>query len=930
MAAACFLLTQWCSLGATGELILDDFTYSTSAAARTAWPATGGPQVSMSTNGAWGTGTVMSTPCDFATRPTRCFWDRTATLKLGGYTDFELELYSPDPGAISTFTLYFKSGAGWYGGSANLQGPGWQKLRFSKSSFTAEGTPSGWDQISGIRLSPWKGASRNTYLGMAKLRAFSPPVLLIQDHESSNLPIVQETIDRHVEWLSRYNIECGVISRASVAAGGLSQSRLAILPYNENVSAAEWTALSNHVAAGGKLLAYYLLPSQLEALLGIRAIGWTSGDFKRWVFSAPNIPGLPTYVEQNSWNITRATPKGTLNSRVLATWHNSQGQSTGSAAWLASDHGLFMSHVLLGDDADKKAFTLLCLLAEYMPELWPAAAEGAFDSIGRFGAFTGYPEAQDSIRRKAEVTIRAPIAGAALTNASLLREEALAAQVVSNFAGSILKSQASQRELKRAYSLGLRPVTPEFRALWEHHATGPFPGNWNAAIDGLVTNGFNAIFPNMLWGGLAHYASSVLPRSAEFTQYGDQIAACVAAARARGVETHVWKVNWNLMGAPQQFINDLRASSRTQVSRTGQPIDWLCPSHPANFALETNSMLEVVRNYDVNGVHFDYIRYPDADYCYCTGCSQRFQAQTGRTVATWPQDVLAAGSLRTAFLDWRREQITKLVRAVSSEAKRLKPGVKISAAVFPDAASALDGVGQDWRRWIDEGLVDFLCPMDYRKDLSGFTNLVAQQMSYAAGRIPIYPGIGAFILEPDGVLAQLEGARALNPDGFILFELTASSATNLLPQLRAGATAPDEPDTDRDLLPDAWELRYFGSLTNATWQTDFDHDGRSERAEYVAGTDPTLHGGEPVLRLTSTGEQLTLALPVVPVEGAGYADCERHYALETALDPEASFWEPLPEWADTIPSTNRISAGITPLRETPAQLYRARVWLQQR
>jgi len=117
----------------------------------------------------------------------------------------------------------------------------------------------------------------------------------------------------------------------------------------------------------------------------------------------------------------------------------------------------------------------------------------------------------------------------------------------------------------------------------------------------------------------------------------------------------------------------LRAANRTQVSRDGLPIDWLCPSHPDNFALETNSMMEVVRNYDVDGIHFDYIRYPDSDYCYCPGCRDRFQSQTGQTVTNWPADVLAAGTLRNGYLDWRRAQITRLVAAVHSGVKALKP-----------------------------------------------------------------------------------------------------------------------------------------------------------------------------------------------------------------------------------------------------------------
>ena len=42
-------------------------------------------------------------------------------------------------------------------------------------------------------------------------------------------------------------------------------------------------------------------------------------------------------------------------------------------------------------------------------------------------------------------------------------------------------------------------------------------------------------------------------------------------------------------------------------------------------ALERDAMLEVATNYDVDGIHFDYIRYPASDHCYCDGCRTRFE-----------------------------------------------------------------------------------------------------------------------------------------------------------------------------------------------------------------------------------------------------------------------------------------------------------------
>jgi uncharacterized lipoprotein YddW (UPF0748 family) len=913
-----------------GPLIIDDFAYTNSTSARQAWGVSSGPAVTMASSGDWGTDLVMTATCDFATRNTRCYWDRTVALNLSNYTQFALEVYAPNPGAISYFTLYFRSGVGWYGASATLQQAGWQTLTFTVEDFIPEGTPAGWNHIDGIRLSPWKAAAQNTYLAFRQLRAFTPTVLLVRDTQSSDPTTVQQTIDRHLNWLGGYNISCGVITRAQVEAGLLQQSQLAILPYNESVSETEMTQLENYVAGGGKLIVYYLLPGRLAPLLGVQVIGWTRGDYAAWVFSDPSLPNLPARVTQASWNITRAVPTSSLHSRVTAWWNNSLGQNTGQAAWLGSDHGFFMSHILLGDDADQKSYALLCLVGSMIPDVWPTAAAGAIDQMGQVGPYQTYAEAVAQIRSQGASTLRAPWVENELAAAESARVAALAAQAAGQFAQAISLAQSARAHLKQAYQLSLKPVFPEFRAFWEGHATGPYPGNWAAAAAVLATNNFSAVFPNLLSGGLAHYNSAYLPHSAEFNQYGDQLAACISAAHARGLQVHVWKINWNLLEAPQSFIDSLRAAGRTQVSSSGAPIDWLCPSHPDNLLLESNSLMEVVRNYNVDGIHFDYIRYPGSEYCYCTGCCARFQSQTGRTLTNWPADVLAAGSLRTAFLDWRRAQITRLVQSVYTQTKALKPAVRVSAAVFPDALSAYDGVGQDWRLWITNGIVDFLCPMDYTTDLHNFTNLVAQQLAYAAGRVPLYPGIGAYVLENDATLAQLQATRAANTHGFNLFELSSTSATSLLPALRAGATAPDEPDTDNDRLPDSWEQRWFGNLTTASLKSDTDGDGLSDYAEYLLGTDPTQSNPGPALAVRWWAGQVEISFPTRGVEGAGYQNAARHYRLEGAATPLAgAVWTPVPGFSDYTAGPGVATQTWVVAPPAGACFYRLSTWLQQ-
>jgi len=69
-------------------------------------------------------------------------------------------------------------------------------------------------------------------------------------------------------------------------------------------------------------------------------------------------------------------------------------------------------------------------------------------------------------------------------------------------------------------------------------------------------------------------------------------------------------------------------------------------------------------------------------------------------------------------------------------------GVELSADVFGDYPVCRGTVGQDWVAWIDEGLLDFVCPMDYTESASRFEELVRAQSEFVAGRIPLVPGIG--------------------------------------------------------------------------------------------------------------------------------------------------------------------------------------------
>ena len=136
-------------------------------------------------------------------------------------------------------------------------------------------------------------------------------------------------------------------------------------------------------------------------------------------------------------------------------------------------------------------------------------------------------------------------------------------------------------------------------------------------------------------------------------------------------------------------------------------------------------------------------------------------------------------------------QITALVAAVSREARKIRPGLKISAAVFGSYPACRESVAQDWPEWVKAGYLDFVCPMDYTANGAEFVSLVRGQVKLIDGRIPLYPGIGATAtgihMTPEQVLQQIRDTRSLGASGFAIFNFDAVTAVSIVPGVGQGS-----------------------------------------------------------------------------------------------------------------------------------------------
>ena len=786
--------------------MIDDCRYANDAAARANWSPMSGTAPVTVTNLAGQT--VLRLPCNFAgTTIERASWDRKVKLDLTACRGIKFKLWCRDVSPVGHFSLYFESGTGWYSTSFFPElTNGWNVITIDKVATKTEGKPGGWGQIKTIRISAWRGKDVDTELllsDMTQADALGGDAVVavvrgesVAQRDPDEAKVVAQYTEAVTQELRALDIGCAVISDLDVTADRLKSAKLVVLPHNPQMPDNVADELVKYAGAGGKLLVFYSVPNKLRGALhvqgGQHVRAEYTGNFAAMRFATNALPGTPAVVGQRSWNIHALTPVAG-ESRVLAEWLDAKGQPTGHAAVLGSTNGLVMTHVLLPDDAANKRRMLLAMVGYLVPDVWCKAVDASLARIGMLASFKNYEEAVAQIAQSGRENQRVT---RALDAARVARESALKLATDQRFAEAMDAATTAHRQMTEAFCLAQRPEPGEFRAFWCHSAFGVEGMEWDEAIRRLADNGFTAILPNMLWGGVAFYDSQVLPVAPQVAERGDQIAKCVAAGKKYGIQVHVWKVNWNLGHAvPAEFAEKMRSERRLQVSSRGKEEKWLCPSHPDNQKLEVDAMVEVARRYDVAGIHFDYIRYPNSDHCFCDGCRERFQQAANVALPNWPRDVLGTGPLRQKWLDWRRSNITAVVKAVSEEARAIKPKIKISAAVFRQWNTDRDNVGQDWKLWCDKGWLDFVCPMDYTPSNRNFENWVAQQIQWA-GRVPVHPGIGVSALSSkfgvDRLIEQITITRRYQTHGFTIFNYGVTESRDLLPLLGLGITAPQK------------------------------------------------------------------------------------------------------------------------------------------
>lgn len=337
-----------------------------------------------------------------------------------------------------------------------------------------------------------------------------------------------------------------------------------------------------------------------------------------------------------------------------------------------------------------------------------------------------------------------------------------------------------------------RPATAasdaEIRAIWVTRYEFNSTDTVRAILKNCADYHFNVILFQVRGNGTVFYRSKLEPWAWEINGkiqdlgkdpgWDPLAVACVEAHRL-GLQLHAYMntyPGWKETTPPSTEVKQLWNTHRDwfACAKDGTvmwPHDWwtywytfLSPAHPEARLHIHKVYMEVLDNYPVDGIHYDYIRYPGevGDYSWNPLDVALFTAEHMASPDDKPEE----------WAQFKRDAITALVDANYKGAKERGKKVMFSASVIGDPEKAVTTYFQDSPTWVKRGIIDCCMPMLYLTDTDLFAKRVKEHLKTKSARF-VVPGINAGRNDIDGLLKEIQISRDLGCNGVALFSYSA-------------------------------------------------------------------------------------------------------------------------------------------------------------
>lgn len=290
--------------------------------------------------------------------------------------------------------------------------------------------------------------------------------------------------------------------------------------------------------------------------------------------------------------------------------------------------------------------------------------------------------------------------------------------------------------------------------------------------------GMNDIYIQVYRANKAWFASSVSDdtpfRTFRASIGKDPLALLIEQAHTKHIKVHAWL---NLLSlskntkAPllKKFgVDILTRNNKEKINLKDYQIDNQYFLEPGDLRLrqELSVMVgELLGAYPkLDGIQFDYIRYPDTDphYGYSSMNVLRYKEATGAKV------ILDAS---IQWRQWKRDQVTALLEKLVRKVRKLRPDMEVSTTGCSSYTRAYEEAFQDWPAWVNNGLIDFVTVMTYPEDPAQLDKYIkdAQKRVNDPNKINITVGAYKLLKTPEAFKTQWGLCEKMNNSRCVLF-----------------------------------------------------------------------------------------------------------------------------------------------------------------